>query len=153
MDFDAKLEEIFIDLPVPPTPAAGTTHAVQTGKLLHISGMLPLAEGKIQSKGRVGLEVTLDNAKFAARIAAVNSLAVIHAECGKTLNKIKRIIEITGFIAAGGEFRDHFKVMDSVAELFTKIFGPAGKHTRNAVGCTTLPQDACVELSLIVELK
>lgn len=153
MDFDKKLADMFIDLPQPPEPAAGTVHAVQVGKLLYISGVLPLAEGKIQSKGRVGLEVRLDNAKFAARIAGVNALAVIAMECGGTLNKVKRIIEMTGFVAAGGDFRQHFKVLDGATELFNQVFGPAGKHTRNAIGCTTLPKDACIELSLIVELK
>jgi enamine deaminase RidA (YjgF/YER057c/UK114 family) len=153
MDFDAKLDELFIDLPEPPTPAAGTAHAVQAGKFLYISGVLPLSEGKIQTKGRVGLELRLDSAKLAARTAAVNALAVIATECGGTLNKVKRIIEVTGYISSGGEFRQHFKVLDGVAELFSQVFGPAGKHTRNAVGCANLPNDACIELSLIVELK
>lgn len=137
MDFDRKLNELFIDLPQPPEPATGTAHAVQVGKLLYISGVLPLAEGKIQSKGRVGLEVRLDNGKLAARIAGVNALAVIATECGGTLNKVKRVIEVTGFVAAGGEFRQHFKVLDGATELFNQVFGPAGKHARSAVGCTT----------------
>lgn len=153
MDFDEKLDELYIDLPEPPQSATGTTHAVQVGKLLYISGVLPLSEGKIAPKGRVGLEVRQDNAKLAARIAAVNALAIISTECGGTLNKVKRIIQVTGFIAAGGDFRQHFKVLDGATELLNQVFGPAGKHTRNAVGCTTLPQDACIELSLIVELK
>lgn len=153
MDFDAKLAELFIDLPEPAPPAAGTVSAVHVGKLLYVSGVLPFSEGKITSKGRVGLEVRLDNAKLAARIAAVNALAIMWKEFGGTLNKVKRIIQVTGYIASGGEFRQHFKVLDGATELFSQIFGNAGKHTRNAVGCTTLPNDACIELSLIVELK
>ncbi len=153
MDFDEKLDELYIDLPEPPTPAAGTVHAVQVGKLLYISGVLPMSEGKIQPKGRVGLEVKLDNAKFAARVAAVNALSIITAECGGTLNKVKRIIEATGFVASGGDFRQHFKVLDGATELLNQVFGSFGKHTRNAIGCASLPENACVELSLIVELK
>jgi enamine deaminase RidA (YjgF/YER057c/UK114 family) len=153
MDFDEKLEELFIDLPEPPHLTGGVLHAVKTGKMMYISGILPFSEGKIAVKGRVGLEVRLDNAKLAARAAAVNALAVMSAELGGTLNKIKRIINITGYIASGGEFRQHFKVLDGASELFHQIFGAAGKHTRNAVGCSCLPNDACVELSVIVELK
>jgi enamine deaminase RidA (YjgF/YER057c/UK114 family) len=153
MDFDTKLEELFIDLPEPPQSATGTAHAVQVGKLLYVGGILPFSEGKIAVKGRVGLEVRLDNAKLAARTAAVNALAVIATELGGTLNKVKRIVEVTGYIASGAEFRQHFKVLDGVSELFFQIFGAAGKHTRNAIGCTNLPNDACIELSLIVEIK
>ena len=152
MDFDAKLDELFIDLPEPVQTAASVSHAVQVGKLIYISGVLPYSEGKIAAKGRVGLEVRLDNAKLAARIAAVNALAILSTELG-TLNKIKRIIELTGYIASGGDFKDHFKVLDGASELLGKIFGPAGRHARNAVGCTCLPQDSCIELSLIVETK
>lgn len=153
MDFDAKLEEMFIDLPEPPTLTGGSLHAAKVGKLLHIDGVLPFSEGRISHKGRVGLEVRLDNAKLAARIAAVNVISVISKESGGTLKKVKRIINVTGYIASGGDFRDHFKVLDGATELFTQIFGSAGKHTRNAVGCSCLPQDACIELSVIVELK
>lgn len=153
MDFDEKLADLFIDLPEPPTPAAGTAHAVQAGKFLYISGIIPFSEGKVQTKGRVGLEVRPDSAKLAARTAAVNALAVIAAECGGTLNKVKRIVEVTGYIASGGDFQNHFKVMDGISELFLQVFGPAGKHARGAVGCSNLPNNACIELSLIVELK
>ena len=153
MDFDAKREELFIDLPEPPHLTGGALHAVKVGKILHIGGVLPLSEGKVANKGRVGLEVRLDNAKFAARLAAINTLAVIAKESGGTLNKVKRIINVTAYIASGGDFRQHFKVVDGASELFTQIFGSAGKHARNAVGCTCLPQDACVELATIVEMK
>ncbi len=153
MDFDEKLADLFIDLAEPPTPASGTAHAVQSGKLLYISGVLPISEGKIAAKGRVGLEVRPDNAKLAARTAAVNALAIIMAECQGTLNKVKRIVNVTGYVSSGGDFRQHNKVLDGVAELFSQVFGPAGKHARNAVGCTGLPNDACIQLSLIVELK
>jgi len=153
IDFDEKLEELFIDLPEPPLLTGGVLHASKTGKLLYVSGILPLSEGKIANKGRVGLEVRLDNAKLSARIAAINTLAVLSKELGGTLNKIKKIINVTGYIASGGDFRQHFKVLDGASELFHQIFGTAGKHSRNAVGCSCLPQDACIELSVIVELK
>jgi len=153
MDFDVKLDELFIDLPEPHEPTSGTSHAVQVGKLLYIGGVLPYSEGKIAVKGRVGLEVRFDNAKLAARIAGINALAVIRTELGGTLNKVKRIVLLTGYIASGPDFKQQFKVLDGASELFSQIFGPAGKHTRNAIGCAALPNDACIELSLIVEIK
>ncbi len=152
MNFDQKLEELFIDLPEPHTCPAGTAHAVKSGKLLFINGVLPFSEGRIVTKGRVGLQVSLDQANRAARTAALQALGIIKAEVG-SINKIKRIVSITGFIAAGGDFKDHFKVLNSVSDLFTQIFGSAGKHARNAVGCSCLPNDTCIELSLIVETK
>lgn len=152
MDFDAKLEELYIDLPEPARTMGNVVHAVQTGKLMYISGVLPFSEGKIAAKGRVGLEVRLDKAKLAARIAAVNALAVISKELG-TLNKVKKIVDVTGFIASGGDFKEHFKVLDGASELFSQIFGNVSKHTRSAVGASCLPQDSCIELSLIIEIK
>ena len=153
MDFDTKLDELFIDLPEPQQPASGTVHAALVGKLLYIGGVLPYSEGKIAVKGRVGIETRMDNAKLAARIAAINALAVIVSELGGTLNKVKRIVEVTGYIASAPDFKQQFKVLDGASELFSQIFGPAGRHTRNAIGCAALPNDACIELSLIVEVK
>lgn len=153
MNYDERLQELFIDLPEPPTTSGGTSNSTQSGKLLFINGVLPLSEGRIAPKGRVGLEVNIDNAKRAARTAAVNCLGIISAHCGGTVSKVKQIISVTAYIASGGEFRDHFKVLDGASELFNQIFGSAGKHTRNAVGCSNLPGDACIELSMIVELK
>ena len=153
MNFDKKLEELFIDLPEPHTCATGTAHAVKSGKLVFINGVLPFSEGRIITKGRVGLEVTLDQAGRAARIAAIYALGIFASEFGGSINKVKRIISVTGFIASGGDFRDHFKVLNSVSDLFEQIFGSAGKHSRNAVGCSCLPNDACLELSLVIEIK
>lgn len=153
MDFDKKLEELFIDLPEPPLTAPGAAHAVQTGKLLYISGVLPYSEGKIQGKGRVGLEVSPDNAKRAAKTAAINALSIISSVSGGSLNKVKKIIQVNGYIASGGDFRQHFKILDGVSEFFSQVFGASGTHTRNAIGCSCLPHDACIELSLIVEMK
>jgi len=153
MDYDKKLEELFIELPEPPHLVGGVLHACRIGNIMYLGGILPFSEGKIAVKGRVGLEVRLDNAKLAARIAAVNALAVISSEFGGTLNNVKKIINVTGYIASGGEFREHFKVLDGASELFYQIFGAAGKHSRNAVGCSSLPYDACIELSVIVETK
>lgn len=153
MDFDEKLEELFIDLPEPAADMGFAVSAVQVGKNLHVGGVLPFAEGKVQNPGRVGVEVRLDMAKLAARTAAVYVLALVARELGGSLKKVKRIVSVDGYVACGSEFRDHGKVLDGASELFGQIFGPFGKHIRTAVGVSSLPQNACVELSAVFELK
>lgn len=153
MNYDAKLAELYIDLPEPRTLTAATVHAVRSGKLLYLGGCLPLADGRVVARGRVGVEVRLDTARQAARAAAVTALAVLAAESGGTLNRVARIVRVDGCIASGADFHDHEKVIDGASELFLTIFGPAGRHARTVVGCTSLPGEACVSLALIVEMK
>ncbi|MFH0800601.1 MAG: RidA family protein [Pseudomonadota bacterium] len=153
MTFDKKLEELFIDLPEPPPDMGNSIGALQTGKLLYISGALPWSEGRLQHQGRVGVEVRPDNAKLAARLAAVFVLALARRELGGSLARIRRVIGLTGFVACGVDFRDHAKIIDGAGELFTQIFGSNGKHVRTVAGATSLPQNACVEISVVFELK
>ena len=152
MDFEKRLKELFIDLPeVRPLPQT-LASAVQTGKLLYITGQLPYSEGKLSLKGRVGLEISPDQALLAARYALFHCLSVMQASLG-SLNKIKQIVQLSGWIAAGGDFKDHDRVLDAASQLLYEVFGPQGKHSRVAVGVHSLPQNACLELSLIVEVK
>lgn len=153
MDFDKKLEELFIDLPEPPEDLGGVVGTVQMDKLMYVGCALPLAEGRIQFPGRVGIEVRLDNARLAARTAALQVLAYAKRELGGTLNKVRRVVKVDGFVACGADFRDQQKVIDGASELFTQIFGQFGRHVRTAVGVASLPQNACVELSVIFEVK
>jgi enamine deaminase RidA (YjgF/YER057c/UK114 family) len=153
MNYDEKIEELFIDLPEPPIDKGGAVGVVKFGKLILVGGMLPLLGGKVQQPGRVGVEVRLDNAKLAARTAAVMALAYVRKELGGTLNNIKRLIKVDGYVACGADFKDHAKVIDGASELFTQIFGPSGKHVRTAVGVSSLPENSCVELSVVFEVK
>lgn len=153
MNFDDKLKELFIDLPEPPLEVSNAVRAVSVSKLLQVGGILPSAEGRLQYAGRVGVEVKLDQARLAARMAAILALAIAKRELGGTLNKIKRVIRIDGYVACGADFRDHIKVVDGASELFVQIFGTQGKHLRTAVGAVSLPQNACVEISVIFETK
>lgn len=153
MNYDDKLEELFIDLPEPPTETGSAVAAAQSGKLLYVGGVLPFAEGRIQFPGRVGVEVKLDSAKLAARTAGVLVLAIARKALGGTLNNIRRVVRVDGYVAASGDFRDHGKAIEGAGELFAQIFGLNGKHVRNAIGCASLPQNACIELSVIFEVK
>lgn len=153
MDFDSKLEEFFIDLPEPPLDTGPVVSATTIGKLLIVGGALPFSEGRIQHVGRVEVNMRLDSARAAARLAAIYALAAAHRELGGTLNKIKRVIRIEGFVACGVDFKDHFKVIDGACELFAQIFGLHGKAVRTVVGVSSLPQNACVLLCVTFEIK
>ena len=153
MDFDEKLDELFIDLPEPLEDVGSAISCVRIGKLLYVAGVLPFSDGKIQSPGKAGIELRLDMAKLAARTAGVMMLAIVNAELGGTLNKVRRVVKLDGYVASGVDYQNHTKVIDGASELFVQIFGKYGKHVRTAVGVTSLPKNACVELSGVFEIK
>ena len=153
MDFDEKLDELFIDLPEPIADVGNSVSCVRVGKFLYVAGVLPFSEGKIQAPGKAGIELRLDMAKLAARTAGVMMLAIVNSELGGTLNKIRRVVKLDGYVASGVDYQNHHKVVDGASELFVQIFGKYGKHVRNSIGVTSLPKNACVELSGIFEVK
>ena len=153
MDVDAKLKELFIELPEPGKTFGSVAHAMRSGKLLFVSGALPFADGKLLAKGRVGIEVRLDLAKSAMRTAFIQALCIVAMESKGTLNQIKQILRLEGYIASGADFGDHLKVLDGASELAGILFGNAGRHSRSAVGVASLPLNACVQLSTIFEMK
>lgn len=153
MNFDAKLKELFIDLPVPGKTSGSAVHAMKAGKLLFVSGALPYADGKLIAKGRVGVEVRLDTAKSAMRAAFLQALSVVaHASPGG-VNGVKQLVRLEGQVASTADFADHLKVLDGASELAGAVFGSAGQHSRLAWGAASLPQNACVQLSAIFEMK
>jgi enamine deaminase RidA (YjgF/YER057c/UK114 family) len=153
MDFDKKIDELFLDLPEI-TPTAGiAANVVQTGKLVFLSGVLPMKEGRLACKGRVGLEVNAEAGRMAAHAACVLSLGILRNFLGGSLNKVRQIVSLRAFVASGAEFKDHQKIADGALELLSDIFGNAGKPARAAVGVTALPSNATVELEMIVEIK
>lgn len=152
MSFEKKLAELFVELPEVPKPAHGVISALLDGKTLYVGQCLPLAAGKIVHKGRVGIEVSLDQARGAARHALLTGLSAMRGGLG-SLDRVKQFIQMQGFVAGGGEFQEPDRVLDQAAKLLIDIFGNAGKHTRLAVGVNQLPQNACVSLSLIVSLR
>ena len=153
MNFDTKLDQLYIDLPEPPPTMGAVAHVVRAGKLLFVSGVLPRAEGGKIMTGRAGVEVRLDAAKAAAHASTVMALAMLAQELGGSLTSIKRIVQISLAVACGADFKDHLKVADATGELLQQIFGAAGKSARSAIGATSLPEGATVELSMIVEIK
>jgi enamine deaminase RidA (YjgF/YER057c/UK114 family) len=149
---EEKLNSLGIELPEVPKPLGSYVPFLRTGNLLFISGMLPLKEGKIEKTGRTGETVTLEEAARAAKTAAINGLAVLKAAVG-TLDRVKRCVKVSGFVASSDNFTDQPKVVNGASDFLFEIFGERGRHTRVAVGVNILPMNAPVEISFVFEVE
>ncbi len=145
------LRELGLHLPEVAKPLAAYVPAVRTGNLVFVSGQLPTVEGKLLLTGKVGAEVTAEQAHGLAQRAALNALAAAAAEAGG-LDRIVRVVKVTGFVASTPEFTGHPAVVNGASELIGQVFGEAGAHARAAVGVSALPLDAPVEIEMIVEV-
>ena len=152
MDIEKRLREFKILLPEFEPPIGNYLPTLRVGNLVFVSGQLPKVDGRISYKGRIGRESRLETGQLAARACIVNALAALKAEL-KDLNKIKRIIQVRGYVASAIGFTDHHKVIDAASTLLVDLFGDAGKHARAAVGVVDLPLGASVEIEMIVEVK
>ena len=152
MSIEEKLNELGISLPPASTPAGAYLPAVECGKLIFVSGQLPMFNGKVQFPGKVGREVNLEQAQEAARLCAVNALAVLQAQLG-SLDSIRRIVRLEVFVNSAGSFTEQPQVANGASNLIGEIFGDIGRHARLTVGVSVLPLGAAVELALIAEIK
>jgi enamine deaminase RidA (YjgF/YER057c/UK114 family) len=151
MSPEDKLKELGIELPEAPSPLGSYVPVIRTGNLVFLSGILPLVEGKLLRQGRVGEDITIDDAREDAKRAVMNALAVLRSHIG-SLNTVKRCIKITGYIASSPDFTEQPKVLNAASDLLHEIFGEAGRHARAAVGVTVLPLNASVEIEFIFEV-
>jgi enamine deaminase RidA (YjgF/YER057c/UK114 family) len=147
-----RLEQLGLDLPEPPVPAGAYTRAVRAGDLVFVSGQLPLADGVMTCVGAVGsgddtAGATTDEGYAAARLCALNALGVLAAE-GHDLDRV-RIVRMTGFVCSAPGFTGQAQVVNGASELMAAVLGDAGVHARVAVGVSSLPLDAAVELEVI----
>ena len=149
---EEKIKELGLFLPEAPKPLAAYIPAIVTGKLVMTAGQVPIISGEMKYKGKVGVDVTLDEAKKAAELCALNCLSVIKGVIGD-LNKIERIIKLAVFVNSADNFVGQPSVANGASELMEKLFGENGKHVRSAVGVNELPRDAAVEIEMIAELK
>ncbi len=149
---EARLKELGIALPGVPAPVAAYVPAVRTGSYVYVSGQLPVVGGKPLVVGKVGADVTPEQAKQAARAAAINTLAAL-AGVVATLDNVNRIVKVTGFVASAPGFSGQPGVVDGASELFKEVFGEAGQHARAAVGVAELPLGVPVEVDLIAEVR
>ncbi len=148
---EQKIESLGIKLPTPPTPAGSYVPAVRTGNLLYISGQIPMEDGKVMFTGKVSDE-NLETAQKSAKMCAINILAQLKRELGD-LDKVSKIVRLSGFVNSVPEFSQHPKVINSASDLFFEIFGEKGKHSRIAVGVASLPLDSMTEIDAIVEVS
>lgn len=151
MKIEDRLKELQIVLPEV-QPAGNYLPAVRTGNLLFLSGQLPKVEGKIAFRGRVGKDVNVESARRAAKACVANLLAVLAQELG-SLDKVKRIVRMTGYLNTYPGFNDHPKVLDAASDLLVDIFGEGGRHSRVAIGVVELPFNACMEMEMVVEVR
>ncbi len=151
MTASERLAELGITLPAVAKPLAAYVPAVRTGTLVYTSGQLPLQAGDLTHIGKVGAEVTPEQAKVAARTCALNALAAIDALVG--IDAVIRIVKVVGFVASAPGFSGQPGVVNGASEVLGELFGDAGAHARSAVGVSEWPMNAPVEVELIVEVR
>ncbi len=142
-----RLDELELALPDPPEPAGAYVPTVVADGIIVTAGMLPLDDGQLLARGRLGAEIDLETGVQCARQCALNALAAICLELGN-LDRIQRILRVEGFVASTPDFLDQAAVMNGASHLLVDVFGDVGVHTRFAVGAVSLPLNAPVELAI-----
>jgi enamine deaminase RidA (YjgF/YER057c/UK114 family) len=151
-DPEARIKSLGIHLITPTAPIANYVKAVRVGNLVYLSGHGPDKPDGGLVTGKVGSDLTLEQAKDAARLTAISLLSSLKAEIGN-LNKVKRIVKVLGMVNAVPAFEQHPQVINGCSDLMVEVFGENGKHARSAVGMGSLPKNIAVEIEMIVELK
>jgi enamine deaminase RidA (YjgF/YER057c/UK114 family) len=150
MSVAARLQELGLELPTVVPPVASYVPAVASGHVVFTSGQLPMVAGAMPRTGKVGAEVSAEDAALDARQCVLNALAAIDAEIG-SLDRITRIVKVVGFVASAEGFTGQPGVVNGASDLLGEIFGDAGRHARSAVGVAELPLGAPVEVEVIAE--
>jgi enamine deaminase RidA (YjgF/YER057c/UK114 family) len=148
---EERLAAMGLTVPQVATPVAAYVPAVRSGSYVFTSGQLPMRDGQLIQTGKVGGEVTQEEAVDCARQCALNALAAVRAEIGE-LAAVKRVVKVVAFVASTPDFTGQPLVANGVSELLGEVFGDIGRHARSAVGVPVLPLDAPVEVELIVEV-
>lgn len=146
-----RLAELGIELPAVAASAGSYLPTARTGNLVYTAGQLPFVDGRLPATGRVGAEVSPEDAKAYARLSGLNVLAAIDAEVG--LDHVVRVVKVVGFVASAEGFTGQPGVINGASDLFAEVFGEAGRHARSAVGVAELPLGAPVEVEAIVEVR
>ncbi|MEO0362213.1 MAG: RidA family protein [Pseudomonadota bacterium] len=148
---DARLAELGVEIPDAPTPAANYVPHVRSGDLVFISGQIPMtADGMIQ--GKLGAGFAVEDGQKAAKVCAINLIAQMKAACGGDLDKVARVVKLTGFVNSAPDFPDHPKVVNGASDFIVEVFGDKGRHSRSAVGVANLPFGVAVEVEGIIEI-
>jgi enamine deaminase RidA (YjgF/YER057c/UK114 family) len=145
-----RLTELGIELPAVVAPLAAYVPATRTGNLVYTAGQLPIQDGELVATGKVGAEVSPEDAAAAARLCGLNAMAAVHALVG--IDSVVKVVKVVGFVASAPGFSGQPGVVNGASELFGDVFGEAGSHARSAVGVSELPRNAPVEVEIIVEI-
>ncbi len=148
---EERLADLGLSVPDVAKPVAAYVPALRSGNYVFTSGQLPMRDGQLMLTGKVGGEVTQEEAVECARQCALNALAAVRAEVGE-LSAVKRIVKVVAFVASTPDFTGQPLVANGVSELLGEVFGEAGRHARSAVGVNVLPLDSPVEVELVVEV-
>ena len=148
---EERLAELGIILPPAPQPVASYIPVKVVGDLAWVAAQIPMLDGAVTVAGRVGGEVTIDDANAGARRCALQALAALQAALG-TLDRVKGIVKLDVFVASATGFTDHPKVANGASDLLVEVFGDEGRHARAAVGVPELPLGAAVEVALLVQV-
>jgi enamine deaminase RidA (YjgF/YER057c/UK114 family) len=151
MHVEKRLKELGIDPPSVSPPVANYVNAVRTGNLLFLSGKGPSYADGTMGRGKVGRDVSTEDAHKHARLVGLNLIAVMKAELGD-LDKVARVVKVLGMVNAVPDFEDQPKVINGCSDLFVEVFGDRGRHARSAVGMGSLPSNITVEIECIVEV-
>ncbi len=149
MSHEAKVAELGLELPAVPAPAGNYVHAVRTGNLLYLAGKGPI-DG--DARGKVGTDVSVEDAYQHARQVGLTLMAVMKQELG-SLDNVKQIVKVLGMVNAAADFGQQPAVINGCSDLFVEAFGDAGRHARSAVGMGSLPNQITVEIEVIVEVE
>ena len=149
---EQRLADLGLEVPEVAKPVAAYVPAVRTGNHVYTSGQLPMRAGQLITTGKVGGEVTAEEAVECARQCALNAVAAVRAEVGD-LSRVTRVVKVVAFVASSPNFTGQPGVANGASELLGAVFGDAGRHARSAVGVLVLPLDAPVEVEMIVEVS
>jgi enamine deaminase RidA (YjgF/YER057c/UK114 family) len=148
---EERLADLGLAVPDVAAPVAAYVPAVRTGSYVYTSGQLPMREGELMRSGKVGAEVSPEEAHECARQCALNALAAVRSQVGD-LSAVTRVVKVVGFVASAPGFTAQPQVVNGASELLGQVFGASGQHARSAVGVAVLPMDAPVEVELVVEV-
>ncbi|WP_265443149.1 RidA family protein [Flexivirga meconopsidis] len=147
-----RLSELGLTVPEVAAPVAAYVPVVRDGCLVFTSGQLPVVDGKLAATGKVGAEVTAEDAAKLAETCALNAIAAVKSEIGD-LDQVTRVVKVVGFVASDPSFTGQPAVINGASELLSKAFGERGAHARSAVGVAALPLDAPVEVEITVSVQ
>ena len=151
MSVEQRLKDLGITLPTPAAAVANYVPFVVTGNLVFVSGQLPLENGKPAVLGKLGAEVSVEDGVRAARLCGLGLLAQVRAAVGD-LDRVKRVVRLTAFVASTPDFTDQPKVVNGASDLMVEVLGDVGRHARVAVGAPSLPLNVAVEIEGVFEI-